>query len=123
MGFMLKATNIMKAEELNRIIEKYDCDTIQVSGACPTGDLAQPWRRFDRAAHNQISGGEATLGRYAIWAETLRYNAHLAHRLIEEDRQEEALPALVSIINSLSACADVQREMDPILQREAGPTL
>jgi hypothetical protein len=63
---------------------------------------------------NQISGGKATLSRYAIWANTVRDNAHSAYKLLEAGRQEEAKPLLVRVINSLSAFSDVQKEMDPI---------
>ena len=110
---VVKGSNIMRVTELDRIVEKYDREMIQLSEAYEDGGPGSPWPRFHRAAANQILGGEATFGRYAIWANTVRDNARKAHKLIEEGKPEEALPALVYVINSLSAFADVQKEMDP----------
>lgn len=113
MAHNLKSNNIMNAEKLNQIVEQYDRDRIQISDAYTDGGPGSPWKRFHRAATNQVTGGDATLGRYAIWANTVRDNAHMAHSFIEAGRPEEALPALVYVINSLSAFSDVQHQMDP----------
>jgi hypothetical protein len=103
----------MTEDELNAIIRQYDVNQIKLSDAYGDDWLDYLWPRFHRAAINQIEDGEVTLSRYAIWADTVRDNAQLAHKLIDEDKLEEAKLLLIRVINSLSAFSDVQRKMDP----------
>ena len=102
----------MTEDELSAIIRQYDVNQIKLSDAYG-GGTDGVWPRFHRAALNQMSEGEATVSRYAIWANTVRDNAHLAHKLIDEGKNDEAKSLIVRVINSLSAFSDVQRKMDP----------
>ena len=103
---------LMKEDELEKIIAKYDTETIKISEAFDDGGADRPWPRFHRAVLNQMSDGEATITRYAIWANTVRDNAHLAYKMINEGKSEDAKSHLVRVINSLSAFSDVQKGMD-----------
>ena len=97
---------------LDAIMRKYDSEELVVSRAHGDGGTDPLWPRFHRAAINQMSGGEATLSRYAIWANTVRDNIIRALEL-GFDSPGEARELLVRAANSLSAFSDVQAYFDP----------
>ena len=99
--------------KLTKIIEQYDIPEYKQSTAYGDGGPGSPWPRFERAAGNQMTDGEATLARYAIWANTVRDNIVQASRLIEAGKKDDAQRLLVCAANSLSAFSDVQAYFDP----------
>lgn len=98
---------------LHEIIAKYDQPSLQIAGAYCDGGADTPWPRFERAATNQICDGDATLSRYAIWANTVRDNIIEAVQCVEAGQTEEANSLLVRAANSLSAFSEVQAYFDP----------
>ena len=96
-----------------RIIMKYDIEELRNSTAYGDGGIDPLWGRFARAATNQIESGEATLSRYAIWANTTRDNIVQALTLLEAGDVEEARCLMIRAANSLSAFSDVQAYFDP----------
>ncbi len=107
-------SEILSDEMLNQIIQKYSRAKLEVSRAYGDGGAEPLWPRFERAVFNQMDGGDATLSRYAIWANTVRDNIIKALALIEEGRVEEAKPLLTRAANALSAFSDVQAYFDPM---------
>lgn len=62
-----------KEEQIEEIILWYQNSSIlKVSDAYQDGGLEPLFGRLERAAINQAVGGDATVSRYAIWANTLR---------------------------------------------------
>ena len=98
---------------LNEIIERYSQETVQISDAYKDGGIDPLWGRFERAASNQMNDGEATLSRYAIWANTVRDNIIEALHHLDGDNTEEARILLTRAANSLSAFSEVQAYFDP----------
>lgn len=108
-----KAKNKLSEETLWKIMAKFDQSAVIKSSAYPDGGLDPLWPRFERAALNQVEGGEATLPRYAIWANTVRDNIIEAIDLQEKGEDEKAKTMLVRAANSLSAFSEVQSFFDP----------
>jgi len=102
---------------LNKIIRRFDNDQhLLRSEAYPDGGTQVLMGRLGRAALNQATEGEATLSRYAVWANTARDHIAEALLLLDEDRAEaERLLRLAH--NSLSAFAEIQALFDPINAR------
>ena len=101
-------------DQFENIVKKYDEGRLVVSRAYLDGGLDLRWPRFERAVGNQIEDGEATVARYAIWANTVRDHIIEAMRLMDEKGQpEEARRLLIAAANSLSAFSDVQTYFDP----------
>ncbi len=69
--------------------------------------------RLDRAALNQIDGGDAMLSRYAIWANTCHDYITNAVELLDNGRMVEAKELLVQSANSLTAFVEIQAIFDP----------
>ena len=67
---------LMRLAEANlqQIIDRFSQDELIPSSTSSSGGIDPLWARFNRAAINQISGGDATLSRYEIWANTVRDN-------------------------------------------------
>jgi hypothetical protein len=103
----------LSLQELHRIITKYDINELRNSTAYGDGGIDPLWGRFARAVSNQIESGEATLSRYAIWANTTRDNIVQALTLLDAGEIEEAKRLMVRAANSLSAFSDVQAYFDP----------
>ncbi len=67
------------ADSLQEIIRHYDSDErlitldgMEIRGPLSLADSIMLQARLERAVMNQVTDGEATLSRYAIWAETVR---------------------------------------------------
>jgi hypothetical protein len=108
-----KKKKTLTEKKLQQIIAKYDQGRLQVSRAYCDGGIDGVWPRFERAASNQCVDGDATLSRYAIWANTVRDNIIEALQLMERGNAKDAAPLLILAANSLSAFSDVQAYFDP----------
>ena len=98
----------MNFEDIRKISEKYDRDSLQVSEAYEDGGLDPLWPRFERAATNQAEDGLASFSRYGIWANTVRDNLREAINLIDQGHHKKAQALLIRAANSMSAFSDVQ---------------
>ena len=100
--------------KLAKIIRRYDQPTCKLSTAYGDGGIDPLWSRFERAAGDQLEKQDATLARYAIWANTVRDNIIEAKRMMDADNTDEAQRLMIRAANSLSAFADVQAYFDPL---------
>jgi hypothetical protein len=107
---------MLTEERLTEIIATYDSEEMKISEAFKDGGLEPLWPRFQRAASNQMGQGEATVARYAIWANTVRDNLVEARSLMLAGRIEEAERLMIRGINSLSAFSEVQAEVDSLFK-------
>lgn len=89
-------------------------DKIIISEAFPDGGLDPLSPRLERAAMNQLGNGKAMVSRYGIWANTVRDNILHAMDLLENGKSEEAKSFLTRAVNSLSAFAEIQAQLDPM---------
>lgn len=104
-----------KEELINQIIEVFDrVDEIVLSEAYADGGIDGLSPRLSRAVLNQISEGDATFSRYAIWANTVRDNISAAIRLIENGETKDGCRLLIAAHNSLSAFSEIQKRLDPL---------
>ena len=104
---------IILTNKIYEIIENYEStDDFLISTAYGDGGAVNPFPRLHRAVANQTGGGEATLSRYAIWANTVRDNIIEATNLLVED-PDKAIQHLKVSINSLSCFCDIQAHIDP----------
>jgi len=103
----------LSEEALQRIIDRFSQERLVISDAYGDGGRDPLWPRFERAALNQISSGDAALSRYAIWANTVRDNIIEGLELIESGKSAEAKRLLTRAANSLSAFSEVQAYFDP----------
>ena len=92
--------------------------------ACPRGndfeveiDSEPDWilaSRLERAVMNQVGNGQATVSRYAIWADTVR---DLIRRSLKELERESGFECSKSSLkqasNSLAAFSEIQIHFDP----------
>lgn len=103
------------ATKVIELIKSFDSDReLKTSHAYGDGGVGMLFPRLDRAAVNQAEDGEATLSRYAIWANTVRDHIAEAERLLREDGDSaEAERLLIHAHNSLSAFSEVQSLFDP----------
>ena len=100
-------------QSIDQIIERFDNDErLLRSDAYGEGGIHLLMGRLGRAALNQVDDGEATLSRYAIWANTVRDHIAEANRLMDSDRGQ-AQRLLRHAHNSLSAFAEIQALFDP----------
>ena len=77
----------------------------------PEGSMMlQP--RLERAALNQLTGGDATLSRYAIWAETVR--GIVLDALEQAEEGSDTRLHLLRAANSLGAFVSLQRQLSPM---------
>lgn len=112
----------VKLEQLQEIIRRFDDH--QRLMARPRGNDfeveidSEPDRmlalRLDRAVMNQVVNGQATVSRYAIWADTVR---DLIRRSLKELELESGFEcsksSLTQSANSLSAFSEIQAQFDP----------
>ena len=99
--------------KLSEIIRKYErTDDFLISTAYGDGGLGPLFPRLERAVLNQIDGGDATLNRYAIWANTVRDNLIEVIKVIERE-PDKAIRHLKIAVNSLSCFSDIQAHFDP----------
>ncbi|BCG47919.1 hypothetical protein GEOBRER4_n2770 [Citrifermentans bremense] len=112
---MSKATQT-KEEQIQELIQWYQNSlTLKVGEACQDGCLELIFPRLERAAMNQANGGDATVSRYAIWANTLRDCIIACIRDLGGDAENrEVIKKLVLVANALSAFSDIQALYDPM---------
>lgn len=100
---------------LNRIASHFNTDEeLLVSSAYGDGGINPLYPRLLRAAINQCDDGDATLSRYAIWANTVRDHISAAMHLFENGEKEEGSRLLIAAHNSLSAFSEIQKHFDPL---------
>lgn len=98
---------------INNLVSRFDTDEkLVVSTAYGDGGTSSLFPRLLRAALNQSDEGDATLSRYAIWANTVRDHIAAALRLIENGEKEEGVRLLTAAHNSLSAFSEIQKQLD-----------
>jgi len=100
---------------LDEIVKTYSEERPIKSDAYQDGGCDPLWPRFERAVLNQSFDGEATLPRYAIWANTMRDNIIERLKLVDNGGTEQARYHL-RVVYSLSAFSDIQRHFDPMDQ-------
>jgi hypothetical protein len=105
-----------KEEQIQDLIQLYqDSLTLKVSEAYLDGGLEPLFGRLERAAINQADGGEATVSRYAIWANTLRDTIIACIPELGGDAENrEVIKKLVQVAKALSAFSDIQVLLDPM---------
>jgi hypothetical protein len=103
-------------EQIQQLIKGYQhSSTLKVSEAYGDGGLEPLFPRLERAALNQIEGGDAAVSRYAIWANTLRDTIiDCIHELGGDAENREVIKKLVRAANSLSAFSDIQALFDQL---------
>jgi len=99
-------------ENLQQIVDRFSQDELIPSSTSSGGGIDPLWARFKRAAINQISGGDATLSRYEIWANTVRDNIVAALERMGKRDSRGAKKLLIRAANSLSAFAEFQAHFD-----------
>lgn len=106
---------------LQDVAARFDTDKeLVVSSAYGDGGTELLFPRLIRAAMNQCYEGDATVSRYAIWANTVRDHISAAMRMIENNETKEGFRLLIAAHNSLSAFSEVQKQLDPLnLETEA----
>ena len=102
----------MTEQDINDILERYQVNSLQLSKAYPDGGTDPLWPRMQRAALNQLDAGDATLSRYAIWANTVRNNIVAALDAQDDNETEQARFHLIRAANSLSAFSELQKLFD-----------
>ena len=80
----------LSVNKLKQIIEHYSTEELTPLNSYENQGTEPLWGRFERAALNQIHDGDATISRYAIWANTVRDNIHEGMRCMKEGNLEEA---------------------------------
>jgi hypothetical protein len=118
----MKSKTKLSEAELIRIIQTFDNDeslvpytAMEVREALPLQDSTMLSARLERAALNQLAEVEATVSRYAIWAETVRGIVLDALISVGESPQHEATKRnLTKAANSLAAFSTVQSRLDPM---------
>lgn len=113
---MKKKSSKPSCDDLQALLRKFDSDQeLRVSHAYEDGGLTMLFGRLERAVVNQVENGEATVPRYAIWANTVRDHISAAMRLLDGGgNKDEAIRLLTHAHNSLSAFSEVQKKFDPI---------
>ena len=109
----------LDSQALESIIRRFDSDerivplaSREVSNALSLENSIMLHSRLERAAMNQITEGEATLSRYAIWAETLR---GIVLDAAEKSRADvDTRRNLMRAANSLAAFSAIQWQLSPM---------
>ena len=104
-----------------RIVREFDADDrvmpfteMEVNRPLPLDRSFMLSARLERAAGNQLCNGEATVSRYAIWAETIRGIILDAIGTLEEVApSSNSTRNLMRAANSLAAFSTVQQSFDP----------
>ena len=104
--------------KLAEIVDQYDQRELRVSTTYLDSGTDPLWPRFSRSVGNQLSDGQATLSRYAIWANTVRENIVRGMEAMESGDTELGRYHLTRAANSLSAFCDVQAHFDPLRPSE-----
>jgi hypothetical protein len=104
----------MNETNIRELIDKFNGPQVTISTVYGDGGTDSPWPRFERAVTNQACDGDATLSRYAIWANTVRDNLVQALAEIKNNDAEKAEVLIIRSINSLSAFSEVQGIFGPL---------
>jgi len=101
--------------QISSIISRFDSP--RLLSEAPTSyfenDKGYLFPRLERAAMNQIYEGDATISRYALWAETVRDYILYASSLFEEGDTDGGKDLIIRAANSLSAFYEIQSCFDP----------
>ena len=81
-------------------------------GTPPLTDSMMLQPRLERAAMNHLTDGDATLSRYAIWAETVR--GIVLEALEQAEAGSDARLHLTRAANSLGAFISIQGRLSPL---------
>lgn len=100
--------------QASKLLEEYSKDVLVEPKAFGDGGLEPLWGRFERALSNQVEGGDATVSRYAIWANTVRGNILEGIQLAENGDFERAKHHFIRAANSLAAFSEAQSLFDPL---------
>ena len=111
---------ILPESQLEAIFERYNetdrvvpIDAKQVADPLPFDLSFMASGRLARASMNQSEGGDATISRYQIWAETIRGILLSSLEEIESGRpDEDTVRNLRRAINSLGAFCTIQDEVE-----------
>jgi len=96
-----------------RLIERFASSPEPVrADAYADGGVMALFPRLERAAINQLSGGDATLSRYGIWANTVRDHIGEALNRLACGDTDSARQLLIQAHNALSAFSAVQGRLD-----------
>ena len=107
--------NEEKHEVLQAIMRKCgNEEELFISHAFEDGGVDPLFPRLERAAMNQVDGGEAMPSRYGIWGNTVRDNIREALSLLDRGQEREAARLLRRSINALSAFSEIQALLDPL---------
>lgn len=105
----------ISTEKILSIISK--CNSQRLLSQTPLiyskNDITYLFPRLERAAINQIENGDATISRYALWAETVRNCILYGASLFEEGDAECGKNLIIQAANSLSAFYEIQAHFDP----------
>jgi|688.fasta_scaffold221014_2 hypothetical protein len=120
----MKSERKLDEETMSRIIRDFDMDgrlvpfsAMEVREALPLDNSFGLSGRLERAALNQLSDGEATVTRYAIWAETVRGIILDAIDSIGASPEYSSTKRnLTKAANSLAAFSTIQSRLDPFRQ-------
>jgi hypothetical protein len=106
---------------LTEIISRFNTDRKLIDNGygnsdngCGDGDHGYLFPRLMRAALNQCSDGDATISRYAIWADTVGDHISDAMHLMEKGEKEDCKRLLIAAYNSLGAFSAIQMQLDPL---------
>lgn len=109
---------------MSRTIRDFDTDerlvpflAMEVQEALPLDVSFMLFARLERAAGNQLSDGEATVARYAIWAETVRGIILAAIDSIGASPEHSPTKRnLTKAASSLAAFPTIQSRLNPLQQ-------
>ena len=120
----MKSKNKLDYDSMLRISQAFDTDerlvpfsALEVSRSLPLKHSLMLAARLERAAGNQLSDGDATVSRYAIWAETVRGIILDAIECLDTlPEHSDKRRNLIKAANSLAAFSSIQSELDPFNQ-------
>ena len=120
----MNSKNKLDHEAMTRIIQDFDTDERLVQFSEREIQKSLPLElsfmlsgRLERAAENQLSDGEATVARYAIWADTLRgIILDAIDSIGAAPKHSSTKRNLTKAANSLAAFSTIQSRLDPFRQ-------
>ena len=120
----MNSKNKLDHEAMARIIQDFDTDerlvqlsAMEVPKSLPLELSFMLSSRLERAAENQLSDGEATVSRYAIWAETLHgIILDAIDKIGTAPKHSSTKRNLTRAAYSLAAFSTIQSKLDPFRQ-------
>lgn len=94
------------------IIFRYSRDDSRILNTLASDGIDPLWPRLERAATNQLDGGQAMLSRYGIWSNTVRDNIITGMQLLENGDLTESKRLMARAVNALSAFSELQKYFD-----------